>query len=153
MNKRTWCYVLPPSAFEMACDKCGGINTAWSEFEGMIWCYDCEIDTKGFPGIFDGPIPWQVANMFVSFDRINLETRQIEKAHLDAETGEIKYIPIDDWMVIKAKKLLSDDNEIDEDSIKMEARKYFKFVPVTEEQKEKNRQDVLEWSRDQHGRE
>ena len=73
MNKRTWCYALPPVAYDMACDKCGGTHITWSEFEGMIWCYDCQIDTPGFQGIFDGPIPWGLSQVLgMNFDRIHL---------------------------------------------------------------------------------
>ena len=84
MKKRKWIYVQKPVKYEIKCDKCEGINIEWSEYEGMIWCYDCEIDTKGTGGIFDGPIPIQAAAMFgISFDRINLETNKLEKCEME----------------------------------------------------------------------
>lgn len=83
MNKRTWHYIQDPSTFDMACDKCGGTNITWSEYEGMIWCYDCEIDTPGYPGIFDGPIPIQLSAMFgILFDRFNMETQKNRKIYI-----------------------------------------------------------------------
>ena len=36
MKKRTWVYVMSPIAYEISCDKCGGSNINWSEFEKMI---------------------------------------------------------------------------------------------------------------------
>lgn len=48
---------MKPYQYEISCDKCNGTNIEWSEFEHMIWCYDCKIDTVGNGGIFDGPIP------------------------------------------------------------------------------------------------
>lgn len=56
-KRRSWWYVQPPAAFDCACDQCGGANLAWSEFRGLVWCYDCQIDTAGNGGIFRGPIP------------------------------------------------------------------------------------------------
>jgi len=56
MNKREWVYCHQPTAYEISCDKCNGSNITWSEYEKMIWCYDCEIDTEGNGGIFNGPI-------------------------------------------------------------------------------------------------
>ncbi len=87
MEKRTWHYVLEPYRFEMHCDKCKGANITWSEFARKIWCYDCEIDTEGFGGIFDGPIPINCAEMLgLSFDIYNIETKKIE--HFDKETND-----------------------------------------------------------------
>lgn len=57
MRHRKWIYVQKPYEYEIACDKCGGRNIEWSEWEHMIWCYDCKVDTEGMGGIFDGPIP------------------------------------------------------------------------------------------------
>ena len=84
LKKRTWCYVMQPTAYEISCDKCGGTNITWSEFEHCIWCYDCQIDTKGSDGIFDGPIPLNACLMLgLSFDRIDLETGKILKMKHD----------------------------------------------------------------------
>lgn len=75
MRKRTWMYVQKPARYEIRCDKCGGHMIAWSEFEHMIWCYQCRIDTPGAGGIFDGPIPLEVAEIFgISFDKFFSKT-------------------------------------------------------------------------------
>lgn len=79
MRKRTWMYVLKPQRYEISCDKCNGSNIEWSEFEGMIWCYDCKIDTRGDGGIFNGPIPLGASQLLgLSFDRINLKKKRVE---------------------------------------------------------------------------
>jgi len=62
-KKRTWIYILPPAAYDIECDRCKGSNLAWSEWAHKIWCFDCEKDTPGTDGIFDGPIPYEVAKM------------------------------------------------------------------------------------------
>ena len=63
----------------MSCDKYGGNNITWSEFEGCIWCYDCEIDTPGNVGVFDGPIPLATAALLgMNFSIIYLETGKVE---------------------------------------------------------------------------
>ena len=86
MKKRTWCYVMKPTAYEISCDLCGGINIHWSEFEKMIWCYDCEKDTRGNGGIFDGPVPLKLCEMLgMSFDRIDLKTNK--RLAWDDDTG------------------------------------------------------------------
>lgn len=97
MKKRTWCYVLSPVAFDMRCDRCcpdedlesgKGTNITWSEYEHMIWCFDCKIDTPGTPGIFDGPIPIQVSyTLGLNFNRVNLITNEIEKLNLCKALG------------------------------------------------------------------
>lgn len=75
MRKRTWVYCQPPQSYEISCDKCGGQNIAWSEYEGHIWCFTCSKDTKGSLSIFDGPIPVEACKLFgISFDRIDLKT-------------------------------------------------------------------------------
>jgi len=75
MKKRKWCYAMKPTVYEISCDICWGNNITWSEFEKMIWCYDCKKDTSGNSGIFGGPIPMELCEMFgISFDRIDLET-------------------------------------------------------------------------------
>ena len=74
MNKRKWCYAFSPYRYGMSCDKCQGVNIEWSEFEHKIWCYDCEIDTDGNQGIFDGPILLQTTQLMlgINFNRVNL---------------------------------------------------------------------------------
>lgn len=77
MRKRTWHYVMNPASYEITCDKCGGSNVEWSEYEHMIWCYHCQIDTKGTEGIFGGPIGWGVAELLgISFNHWDMK-RQI----------------------------------------------------------------------------
>lgn len=80
MRKRKWIYAMQPTAYEIGCDKCNGSNITWSEYEHMIWCYDCKIDTPGIGGIFDGPIPLEISKIFgITFDRINLKTHKLMK--------------------------------------------------------------------------
>ena len=79
MRRRIWYYVMKPQSYEIACDKCGGANLDWSEYEHKIWCYDCKIDTDGTGGIFDGPIGWGVAELLgISFNRFNLKKNRME---------------------------------------------------------------------------
>ena len=107
MCRRTWCYVMNPAAYDITCDKCGGSHITWSEYEEMIWCYDCKIDTKGDPGIFDGPIPYQLTALLgITFDRINLDTDSLEKCVCTEES--ITWIPIEEWNAKEALRLLSD---------------------------------------------
>ncbi len=61
--KRTWHYILNPTAYEIHCDKCHGHNIEWSEYVGLIWCYDCKVDTRGTEGVFGGPIPQALSEM------------------------------------------------------------------------------------------
>ncbi len=77
MRHRKWIYIQKPQVYGFKCDLCGGDNIEWSEFEHMIWCYDCEKDTPGKEGIFDGPIPMGVSRLLgMNFDRIELKTGQ-----------------------------------------------------------------------------
>jgi len=71
--KRKWIYVQPPYQYSIQCDQCEGHNIEWSEWGKLIWCYDCEIDTRGTPGIFGVPIPVEISKMMgISFDRIQI---------------------------------------------------------------------------------
>ena len=80
MRKRRWCYAQSPRVYEISCDLCEGSNITWSEFEHMIWCFDCKKDTPGKGGIFDGPIPLGCCNLLgIRFDRINIKTGKIMK--------------------------------------------------------------------------
>ena len=142
-EKRTWCYVLPPSAYDISCDKCGSTNTEWSEWKGEIWCYDCKIDTAGDPGIFGGPIPIYTSCMLgITFDRINLETEQIERFNIEETLakGTLVYDPtervkenLDPKVVTKA--LLKDLDAQDPygDWIRRIGSKYFVIVPKRRE--------------------
>jgi hypothetical protein len=70
---RTSCYCQKPTVYEISCDLCGGSNITWSEYEHMIWCYDCQKDTPGNGGIFDGPIPMNLCEAIgISFDKIEI---------------------------------------------------------------------------------
>jgi hypothetical protein len=78
MRKRKWCYCQPPETYEISCDLCNGSNITWSEYEHMIWCYDCQKDTLGNGGIFDGPIPLEVTKILgISFDRIEIPSGKL----------------------------------------------------------------------------
>ncbi len=78
MKKREECLVQKPQVYGIKCDVCGSDNLAWSEYDKMIWCYKCEIDTPGTGGIFDGPIPIELCKTLgISFDKINLKTKEI----------------------------------------------------------------------------
>ena len=80
LQKRRFMYVQKPQEYEIHCDKCGGLNLNWSEWEGLIWCYDCQIDTPGDKGIFSGPIPMTLATYLgICFDRYDLETQKVLK--------------------------------------------------------------------------
>jgi len=77
MKRRKWIYIQKPQSYGITCDICGGENIEWSEFEHMIWCYDCEKDTPGQGGVFDGPIPMGVCGLLgMNFDHIDLKTGQ-----------------------------------------------------------------------------
>ena len=94
MKKREWVYAMEPRAYEMTCDLCGGADIAWSEFEGMLWCYACEKDTPGTPGIFDGPIPLRTCGLLgISFDRINLATGERLKMAINGDHLEWVKLP------------------------------------------------------------
>lgn len=78
LNKRRWVWIQSPVTYECHCDLCGGSNITWSEYQHMIWCYDCRKDTPGFPGIFGGPIPIEVSHLLgICFERIHLKTGRI----------------------------------------------------------------------------
>jgi hypothetical protein len=79
-TKRTWCYVMKPQSYDIHCDLCGGVNIEWSEFNGCIWCYDCQIDTMSDGGIFSGPIPKNLCQALgISFDRYDFESKTVIK--------------------------------------------------------------------------
>lgn len=90
MRRRTWHYIQNPKDYEIECDKCGGTNIQWSEWAHMIWCYDCQIDTPGTGGIFDGPIAWGVTELLgMSLDRYNMKKNRIESPRIVGH--QIKY--------------------------------------------------------------
>ncbi len=62
----------------------------------MIWCYDCQKDTKGFGGVFEGPISVELLNMLgLSLDRIDLATGKRSTPKKD-EDGHIEYVEVGD---------------------------------------------------------
>jgi len=81
LPKRTWHYLAPPASFEMAACECGNHETQWSEFAKHLWCARCEKDfLPAHNGVFDGPIPTQLALMMgMSFDRFNLTAGCVER--------------------------------------------------------------------------
>ena len=90
LKKRKWVYVLSPVMYEMKCDLCDGINITWSEYCHKIYCYDCQKDTPGFPGIFGGPIPLKVCLFLgILFDRIHLKTGRIMKIVYRKRSGKL----------------------------------------------------------------
>lgn len=91
MKKRKWVYLNKPQNYDIQCDKCGGTNIAWSEYDQKIWCYDCQIDTKGTPGIFDGPIGLQACEILgCTLNRFYLKSRSICKPVVN-KSGRIVY--------------------------------------------------------------
>ncbi len=83
MKKRKFHYICPPADYAIRCDKCGSINIEWSEYEHMIWCYDCKVDTEGSGCIFDGPTPWGAMQMLgIPLDRWNMKKQRIEYIRL-----------------------------------------------------------------------
>lgn len=90
LNKRRWCYVQSPAIYEMAgCPICGHPARAWSEYERHLWCDACKIDfIPEHAGVFDGPIPVATCAMLgIRFDRLNLETNEIEPFVVDFGRG------------------------------------------------------------------
>lgn len=79
MRHRTWHYIQKPAEYEISCDKCGGSNLDWSEWEHKVFCYDCNVDTKGDGGIFSSPIGIQAAQLLgISFNRWNMKKQRVE---------------------------------------------------------------------------
>lgn len=90
MVVREWCYCQQPEVYEIYCDICGGTHTTWSEYENHIWCYHCEKDTVGTRGIFAGPVPLGVCELFgIRFDRIRLSDNKLLR--MKVEDGKIVY--------------------------------------------------------------
>ena len=90
LEKRTWYYVQKPMEYEITCDKCGGTNLDWSEYNKFVWCYSCKLDVRGTEGIFGGPIPIQCAAILgMSFDRYDMENKCI----LTYDQEQQKYVP------------------------------------------------------------
>jgi hypothetical protein len=88
--KRTWVYAGPPSMYEISGCKCGNNDVQWSEFTRHLWCDKCSIDfIPEHNGIFDGPIGVETCWMLgITFDRINIETGQIEPFVLEVQKND-----------------------------------------------------------------
>jgi len=83
MKHRKWIYVQKPQEYGAKCDKCGGPNIEWSEWERMIWRYDCQVDTEGRESIFDGPIPVMATELLgMSLARLYFKDNTIRYPHL-----------------------------------------------------------------------
>jgi len=130
LKKRKWIYIHHPLVYEMRCDKCWdkdensntGMNIAWSEFEGCIWCYDCKIDTPGFGGLFDGPIPIGITKMLgISFFRAYFKSKNLMKP-VTNKKGKIIYRRCSTKEVDWAKKPMNK-------RLNPELNKYIKLVP------------------------
>ena len=90
MKKRKWIYIQHPTVYEIFCDICNGTNIDWSEYEHMIWCYDCQKDTRGTGGIFNGRIGIHVCELLgMHFHRYHIEKNEIQK--FNPETNQ--YVP------------------------------------------------------------
>ena len=92
LKKRTWHYIQNPKKYGIQCDKCNGTNIEWSEWEGLIWCYDCQIDSKGFEGIFGSPIGVGMSKLLgIRFERWNMIEQRVEYPRLIG--NKIEYFP------------------------------------------------------------
>ena len=151
MKKRKWCYVLPPHAFEMRCDKCHGSHIDWSEYEHKIWCFDCGIDTDGEQGVFGGPIPLHTVYMLgLNFDRVNLETEQIERLNLDkSKEGDLVWDDpeeVEKVLGTKKERVINTLKDIDVAGdpygvkLREYGKKHFKLVPTKIDETEDKRQ-------------
>ena len=90
MRKRKWIYIQKPQCYCIKCNLCGGTNIEWSEYEHMIWCFDCKKDVPGTGGVFDGPIPLGASRLLgMNFDRIELKTGQ--RLYMTRWGGKMKH--------------------------------------------------------------
>ena len=81
MKKRKWIYIQRPIVYGIDPCECGNEDPDWSEYRDNLWCGVCKKDfIPKHWGIFDGPIPVNGCRLMgISFDRINLETGEIER--------------------------------------------------------------------------
>ncbi len=99
LKKRTWHYLQNPAHHEITCQKCHGSNLDWSEYEGHVWCYDCNIDFTGYNSVLSGPVAIHLAAMLgISTDRYDLKTKKI--SHYDLKKDEFIEMTIDDYKKI-----------------------------------------------------
>jgi len=147
MRKREWHYLLPPAAFELRCNICNGSRVWWSEYESMVFCFDCQLDVNCTESLFDGPIPLQTCYILgLNFDRYNLKTHQIERLNLVKSTApNAKEIVYDGPEEVEKNKveinertieLLKTGEEILDpygEGLKRYGSRYFELVPREKE--------------------
>jgi len=86
-------FIMEPVRYGVRCDLCGGTNITWSEYEHLIWCYNCEKDTAGIGGIFDGPIPLKATELLgLSLDKVDLKTGERFTPVINKETHKLEYV-------------------------------------------------------------
>jgi len=86
-------FIMEPTRYAIRCDLCDSINITWSEYEHLIWCYDCQNDTAGTGGIFDGPIPLKAAELLgMSLDKVHLKTGERFTPVVNKETHKLEYV-------------------------------------------------------------
>lgn len=81
LKRRKWHYVQSPWRYEIAPCDCGNADTQWSEFKKHLWCQICKKDfIPKHNGIFDGPIPVNLARMIgISFDRVYIKSGKVKR--------------------------------------------------------------------------
>jgi hypothetical protein len=53
LEKRTWVYLQRPRQYEIAFHGCGHTDPDWSEYQGHLWCPQCNVDfIPEFNGVF-----------------------------------------------------------------------------------------------------
>lgn len=150
MKKREWHYLLPPTAFEIRCSICSGTKIYWSEYESMVFCFECQLDVGCTESLFDGPIPLKTCYLLgLNFDRYNLKTHQVERLNLEKSTAlNTKEIVYDTPEEVEKNKteikertieLLKTDKEIFDpygEGLRRYGARYFKLVSEAEIGKE-----------------
>lgn len=78
---RTWHYAHHPSMFHIQCPHCKeNSNITWSEWQGHMWCYVCNLDIPIENSILNGPIPIGLAgSLGMRFDRIIIATGEFDE--------------------------------------------------------------------------
>lgn len=80
---RVWVYRQRPAHYGVAGCACGNDDPDWSEFEGHLWCAECQIDfIPKHSGVFDGPILVGCAEILgYDFSRILLPSTTASTAY------------------------------------------------------------------------
>jgi hypothetical protein len=80
LEKRTWVYTQRPREYGIAFHACGHTDPEWSEYNGHLWCPQCNVDfIPEHSGVFDGPVPINCSHLLgLCFDRFNLVTHMLE---------------------------------------------------------------------------